>query len=133
MTDLKYAAEVVMGDHDEVKADSILDKRTFGECRTDSELIKECLVAFLLEQGFEEENLPPEEVRNQILNTFVATVAVRSLLPPETPMRRVITMWDKVMLNYVAARVAHNPACLAVNHATNEESQEATPRIIVPN
>lgn len=122
-------------DHTKLE-ESILDKRTFGECRTDSELIKECLVAYLYEEGFTEETLPPEKIRNQILNTFVATVAVRSLVPPETKMREVITMWDKVMLNYASARVAHNPACLAVNHATNEnqrDSEDATPRIIMPN
>lgn len=112
---------------------SILDTHTFGDCYNNSELVKECLVAFLLEEGFSEEGLPPEKVRNQILNTFIATVAVRSLLPPSTPMRAVIEMFDKVMLNYAAARVAHNPACLAINHATNQESQDATPRIIVPN
>lgn len=111
---------------------SILDTKRFGECRSDTELIKQSIVAFLLEEGFPEDGLPPEKVRNQILNTFVATVAIRSLVPPETPMRTVIQIFDKVMLNYAAARVAHNPACLAINHATNEESQESVPKIIVP-
>jgi len=77
--------------------------------------------AFLLEEGFPEDGMPPDNVLHKILNTFAATVAVRAQLNPGTPMRAVVEMWDKVMLNYAAARVSHNPACLAINAATNEQ------------
>ena len=115
-------------DTNQVK-ESILDSATFGECRTNPTLMIHCIRAFLMEEGFTEDNLPPENVLNKILNTFAATVAVRALLDPATPMRQVIEMWDKVMLNYVAARVSHNPACLAVNAASNE--QEMASDIVV--
>lgn len=81
-----------------------LDTKTFGECRTDPTLMRDCIREFLLEKGFSEEELPPPKIIDTIYTTFCATVAVRGQLPPHTKMRDVITQWDMMMMSYALLR-----------------------------
>lgn len=81
-------------------------------------LLMNAITAYLEEQGFEEETLPELAVL-KLFVTFCATVAVRAQLGKSTKLRSIVKMWDKVMLNYVTSRVAHDPSALMKNEETN--------------
>lgn len=83
---------------------SILDTRVFAECRQDQNLLKNCIAAYLIEEGFPEDEIPPEAILRGLYCTFAATVAIRAELPPNTPMRRVVQAWDEVMMSYSLTR-----------------------------
>lgn len=83
---------------------SILDTKSFKDCRSDPSLMRNSIIEFLKEKGFTDEEMPPDHMISRVYTTFCATIAIRGDTLPQTPMRKVVEQWDAVMMSYALAR-----------------------------